>query len=597
LVKRGNPFFVEETIRTLAETKALAGERGQYRLAKPIAAIQIPPTVQAMLAARIDRLPPEEKDLLQVASVVGKDVPFVLLREIFEEPEEQLRSQLVRLHTAEFLRETALSPDLQYSFKHALTHEVTYGGLLQERRRALHARIVEAIERLHQGCLGEQVDRLARHAVLGDLGEKAVDYLREAGLKASGRSAIHDARLWFEQALKILRELPQNASTLEKGFDIRLELRTPLAQLDELDKMLERLHEAESIAHRLNDEGRQGRVWVSMATSHRQQGELDKALEFGTHALELAERRNDLELRLSAAVGLEELHYYRGDFSRSIELARSILAVLPSDWVLRRFDVSTSPVSIFARTTLILSLVALGRFEEAATSEVETTELAEQTQHAFTIGHAHMAATSLYQARGDWARANSRIERWLAGVRAADIKYWIPVAVAQSAFVLAQLGETAEATTRLREGQQLLEQLVARGNLSLVGSVCLYLGHASLLLGHVEDAQRLGNRAREVTAARPATVPQVLWLLADIASHLDRSDPEHGETCYRKAMAAAKTQGRRPVLAHCHLGLGKLFSRIGRRQEAEEHFTVARTMYREMEMAFYLTQVEQEIVA
>src|SRR5262249_11863975 len=139
----------EETVRTLVETGALVGERGQYRLIQPIGTIQIPPTVQVMLAARIDRLPPDAKRVLQIASVIGKDVPFVLLREIAAEPEDQLRALLAQLQAAEFLHETALFPDLEYSFKHALTHEVTYRGLLQEHRRALHARTVEAIERLH----------------------------------------------------------------------------------------------------------------------------------------------------------------------------------------------------------------------------------------------------------------------------------------------------------------------------------------------------------------------------------------------------------------------------------------------------------------
>src|SRR5215813_5251256 len=158
LVKRGNPFFVEETVRTLVETKALAGERGQYRLSQPVGTIQIPPSVQVMLAARIDRLPPRAKRLLQVASVIGKDVPFVLLREIAEEPEEQLRAQLAQLQTAEFLHETALYPDLEYSFKHALTHDVAYASLLQERRRTLHARVTDAIEHLYPDRRAEHIE-------------------------------------------------------------------------------------------------------------------------------------------------------------------------------------------------------------------------------------------------------------------------------------------------------------------------------------------------------------------------------------------------------------------------------------------------------
>src|SRR5436309_2182448 len=233
LVTRGNPFFLEESVRTLVETKALVGERGRYRLTQPVQAIQVPATVQAVLAARIDRLPPEDKRLLQVTSVVGKDVPFALLQAIAELQDEALRRGLESLQSAEFLYETGLYPDLEYSFKHALTHEVTYGGLLHDRRRELHARIVGAVETLHRDRLGEQIERLAHHAVQGDLRDKAVHYLRQVGLKASARSALPEARASFEQALDALEGLPESRATLEQAFDIRLGLRPVLSQLSE----------------------------------------------------------------------------------------------------------------------------------------------------------------------------------------------------------------------------------------------------------------------------------------------------------------------------------------------------------------------------
>src|SRR4030095_9124890 len=137
---------LEETVRTLVETKALVGERGQYRLTRPIHAIQVSPTEQAVLAARIDQLRPEDKRLLQVASVIGsKNVPFALLDAVADLPEETLRNGLKSLQSGELLYETGLYPDLEYSFKHALMHEVTYGGLLRERRRAIAARIVHRL--------------------------------------------------------------------------------------------------------------------------------------------------------------------------------------------------------------------------------------------------------------------------------------------------------------------------------------------------------------------------------------------------------------------------------------------------------------------
>ena len=157
----GNPFFLEESVWTLVETGVLVGERGTYRLAPALPTIQVPATVQAVLAARIDRLPPEEKRLLQTAAVIGKEVPLPLLQAIAELPEAGLQRGLAHLQGAEFLYETRLFPEHEYTFKHALTHEVAYGSLLQERRRALHTRIVEALEGLAEDRLAEQVERLA----------------------------------------------------------------------------------------------------------------------------------------------------------------------------------------------------------------------------------------------------------------------------------------------------------------------------------------------------------------------------------------------------------------------------------------------------
>src|SRR5574337_2178770 len=261
----GNPFFLEESVRRLVETKALGGERGAYRLAQAIPAIQVPSTVQAILAARIDRLSPDAKSLLQVAAVVGKDVPFTLLKAVADLPEESLRGRLADLQSAEFLYETSLFPDLEYTFKHALTHDVAYGSLLQERRRALHGRILEAIERLYPDRLAEQVERLAHHALRGEVWGKALSYLRQAGAKAASRSALREAVACFEQALGALPHLPEGRDTLEQAIDLRVELRQVLYPLGELGRIFEYLHEAERLAQALDDQRRLGRVSASMA--------------------------------------------------------------------------------------------------------------------------------------------------------------------------------------------------------------------------------------------------------------------------------------------------------------------------------------------
>jgi class 3 adenylate cyclase/tetratricopeptide (TPR) repeat protein len=592
LVRRGNPFFLEETVQTLVETNALVGERGRYRLTQPVQTIQVPATVQVMLAARIDRLASEDKRLLQVAAVVGKDVPFALLQAVAELPDDALRRGLDNLQAAEFVYETGLFPDLEYAFKHALTHEVTYGGLLQERRRELHARIVDAIETLHRDRLGEQVERLAHHAVRGELRQKSVPYLRQAGLKAAARSALLDARAWFEQALGVLEALPQSPSTLEKGFEIRLELGTVLVRLGEPRRTLENAREAETLAEGLNDDRRRGRVCVALINAHSLLGELDEALVTGTRALAIAGRLGDLRLRILATGYLAQAHWYRGDFERAVELATESLGALPADWVYEPFGNSPVPMSVFIRMWLVLSLADLGRFAEAAPHEAELLRLAGPTQHAFTVGEAYNTASVLYLRKGDWATARSLIEHSIAALRKGNIVVVLPVLVAYSAWVLAQVGEASEALTRLRESEQLLEDQAARG---VVFTPYGALGRAALLLDRLDEAQSLGERALKYAPSRPGIAAQALHLLGDIATHSDQFDAERGEAYYRKALTLSEPRGMRPLIAHCHLGLGKLYRRTGKRQAAQEHLTLATTMYREMDMPFWLERAEAEV--
>jgi class 3 adenylate cyclase/tetratricopeptide (TPR) repeat protein len=594
LVKRGNPFFLEETVWTLVETKALAGERGRYRLIQPVQAIQVPTTVQVVLAARIDRLPAEEKQLLQVASVIGKDVPFALLRSIVELPDEPLRRRLDGLQAAEFLYEAGLFPDLEYTFKHALTHEVAYGGLLQEVRRELHARIVDGIETLHGDRLTEHVERLAHHAVRGELRVKAVHYLRQAGRRAAARSAFQEARGCFEQALDVLAAMPESPSTLEQAFDIRLELRSMLQQRGEPRSMLERLREAEAFAERLNDDHRRGRVSAVLTNAHAHLGQLDEALATGINAVKVAERLGDVRLHFLSTTYLEQAYFFRGEYERVVELAIQNIEALPADWVHESLG-APIPISILNRYRLIQSLAELGRFAEAARYEAEALRLAEATRHEYTIGMVHDGASWFRLLKGDWEQARSLVERWVAIVRMADSILDLPDALATSAWALARVGETTEALARLREGEQAIERHVAKGYLGIVGWTYYELGRAGLVLGDLNKARYLGDRAVNCSPSHPGSAAHALHLLGDIATHPDRFDAESGEVHYRQALALAEPRGMRPLVAHCHLGLGKLYRRTGKREQAHEHLASATTMYREMGMTYWLEQVEAEM--
>jgi hypothetical protein len=261
LIRRteGNPFFLEESVRTLVETGALTGERGAYRATRPGDLAQVPATVQAMLAARIDRLPPEEKRLLQSAAVIGKDVPYPLLEAIADEGDRGMRAQLAHLQASEFLYEASLFPQLEYTFKHALTHEVAYGTLLQDRRRALHTRILEAMERLYAGRLADHVERLAHHAVRAEAWASAIEYLREASAKAAGRSAHLEAVRLIEEALEVQGRLDPEDSP--KRCDLLLDLGEALGPAGEPERVFQEVaEEAFTLAEALGDADRASRA-------------------------------------------------------------------------------------------------------------------------------------------------------------------------------------------------------------------------------------------------------------------------------------------------------------------------------------------------
>jgi class 3 adenylate cyclase/tetratricopeptide (TPR) repeat protein len=319
----GNPFFIEESVRSLVETGILAGERGSFRLTRVVHGLHVPATAQAIVAARIDRLSAVDKYLLQAAAVIGTDVPLELLEAIADEEGTELRRALVRLQAAEFLYETRLFPELEYTFKHALTHEVAFGSLLHDRRRALHARIVEAIERRYPDRIAEHVERLAHHAVQGEVWDKGVRYSHQAGVKASSRSAYRDGVAHLERALAGLRHLPETRETLQEAIDLRFELRVALNPLGEFGRMLEYLEEAEHLAKILPDERRLARASVLRGFIYWQTDRATDALTAARFAQGLVRGLGDFYLEVASSLALGVASYSAGDYRTAVEyLAR-----------------------------------------------------------------------------------------------------------------------------------------------------------------------------------------------------------------------------------------------------------------------------------
>jgi class 3 adenylate cyclase/tetratricopeptide (TPR) repeat protein len=585
----GNPFFVEEIVRTLVDAGVIEGERGNFHLARPISSIDVPPSVHDLLAARIDRLPPAEKQLLQEAAVIGQDVPFNLLHEISGLSEEALRRLLDKLQAAEFIYATQVFPDLEYTFKHSLICDVAYSGVLRDHQRFIHARTVAAMESRYAHRVAEQVERLAYHAVHGELKEKAVHYLRKAGAKALARGGLQEARTSFEQALDILKSQPDNPQTIEDAFEVRLELRTVLRQLGEVGLMLKYLREAEVLAERTNDDARRCRVCSFLTIVLSNLGQLNEAAAVGARSVEIARRSGD-QLRIVAEANFAEPFYLRGEYEQAVGHAAGSLAALPDHQTHEFFGMAVPP-AVFARGWLVMSLADLGRFQEATQHEREAIRIAEATKHAHTIGWAHLTASRLHLLKGEWAVACDVLERWVH-LPTTDVAILLPWAVASLAWARAQIGDPSGALSRLGEAQKHLQRQEAGGIFFHRGWSYYAVSRACLLLDRLEEARHLANRSIDSSRDQPGFVAHARYLLGDLASHPDHFEAEDASTHYQAALTLAESCGMRPLIAHCHLGLGRLHGRSGTSKHARLHLTAAKNMYSEMAMEFWLRQVD-----
>jgi len=580
----GIPLFVEEIVRTLIDTDVLNGARGSYRVARTFSGSDVPPTLRAVLAARIDALPTAEKRLLQEASVIGQDVPFSLLRSICGLTDEVLRGRLGNLQAAEFLYPTQLFPELQYSFKHSLTRDVAYNGVLRDRRHAIHSRALNAIETIYADRLAEQVERLAYHAVRSEQKEPAVHYLRQAGAKAAARAALPDARKWYEQALDILKSLPETAAALEQSFEVRLELRTVLRQLGEVREMLDQLREAEALAARLKDDLRLGRVCGFTTAVLSNLDQLDEAVVTGRRCVEIAQRIGDLKLSIIARSNLAEPYYLRGEYAQAVEIASENLAALPSEWAQEYFGMAV-PASVLTSGWLVMSLAELGRFREAAEYETQAIRIAAATKHAHTIGWAHLCASKLHLLQGGWANAHLLLEQWINMPGTLDVSILLPWAVASTAWTLAQIGDADEAFSRVLQSEEHLKGQEDKGIFVHRGWSYHAVGRACLLLNRIDDAQRFADRSIESSRHQPGLAAYAHCLLGDIAMHPDHFDAESAAPHYKNALTLAESHGMRPLVAQCHSSMGQLYRHLGELDEARRHLAAATSIYSDIKIA------------
>jgi tetratricopeptide (TPR) repeat protein len=530
------------------------------------------------------------KQLLQTAAVIGTEVSLPLLQAIAEAPDETLHRHLAHLQAAEFLYETRLFPEREYTFKHALTHEVAYGGLLLERRRVLHAHIVVALEALAGDRLTEQVERLAHHALRGEAWDKALAYCRQAGETAMGRSAHREAGRYFEQALAALQHLPEGQDTFAQAIDLQFALRNALHPLGAFERVLDHLCAAETLAEHLGDERRLGRIAADLTDYYRVMGRPDQAFASSQRALAIATALGDVALQIVAHYRLGQVCLAVGDYRRAAEVLRKNVVALEGEPIRERFGLP-GLASVLSRTFLVRALAELGEFAEGRARGEEGLRIAEAVDHPFSLTQAYAGLGYLHLHKGDVTRAIALLERGLGVCQALPIPLLFPEVASALGYAYALTGRFAEALPLL---EQAAEEAVAMRRMVEQAHRLIRLSDTYLLTMRTKDAKDRAEQGLVLSREHRERGHEAwaLWHLGTLTMQRDPLAVEEVEGSYRQALTRADDLGMRPLQAHCHRGLGMLYITTGQQEPARTELSTAMKMYQDMEMTFWLPQTE-----
>jgi predicted ATPase len=572
----GTPFFLEEGVRALVETKVLVGESGDYRLLKSLDAIEVPATVKALLAARIDRLTPEEKAVLQAASVVGTDVPLVVLQAIADMPHDQLRRHLAQLQSSEFLYETNLFPELEYTFKHALTHEVAYGSILADRRRTLHARIVEAIERLYADRLSEQIERLAHHALRSEVSPKAVAYLHEAGTKALMRSANTEAVTYFTQGLDLAGRLPPTPEQARQELRLLLAL-GPAFQLvkgfgsADVERTYSRArHLGEKVGEPAELFQALWGLWLHTTAGR---GRYREGRLIAEELVALAERLGDRVLLLEAHHAMAPSTLWLGEPETARRHCEQGMALYDRDQHRSlAFLYGGHDPGVCCRMHSSLALWLLG-YPAASLERGRTGRaLAQDLAHPGTIANALPFASIVYQLVGDIASLRDVADAMTALSTEHGLAQWLAFGRILDGWIQAEQGRGEPAIDQLRRG---IGEYRALGNdlwvpcfLSLLASAHLKQGAVVDGLAAVADALATGD----ATGSR-------LWdaefrrLEGELLLARDPAAGPEAERAFHQAIELARRHRTKSWELRATTSLGRLWQRQNKRAEAARQLT------------------------
>jgi class 3 adenylate cyclase/predicted ATPase len=570
----GNPFFMEEAVQTLAEEKVLSGERGNYRLEKPAGELRIPPTVQVALASRIDRLGSEAKGLLQTLAVVGKKFSLSLLKTVVEKPEEELSQSLSQLQRGEFIYEQPAFPEMEYTFKHALTQEVAYNSVLTERRRALHERAARAIEELYRDRLEEHCGDLAHHYSRSGNIEKAIEYLKLAGQQAAQRSANAEAVSHLTTALELLKALPDTPERARKELALQLILGVPVAATlghgsPEMETVYTRARE---LCRQVGETPRLFPVLFGLWRFYLLRAELKPALEIAEQLMSLARHARTSALLLEAHRTLGATLLYFGEIASSRKhLEQSSSLYDPRQHRSHTFLYGNNP-KVYCLTFSAYALWLLGYPDQALARAQESLTLAQSLSYPFSLGLALGHGIWVHQNRREVQAAEACTEALIALANEQGFPHWFAWGTILHGWVLAEKEQGAEGIAQMRHGLNSRakgDDLERPYFLSLLAEAYGRVGQVQAGLDVLAEAlnvvNKTGERYYEAELCRLKGELLSRSVVKSLASRV-----QEAESWFRQAIGISRRQSAKSLELRAVTSLSRLLRQQGKKKEARQ---------------------------
>lgn len=599
LMDRGNPFYLEELVRDLAEKGYLQGSLGDYRLARPLDSLEVPESVSSTLMERIDRLPAAQKQVLHCAAVIGKNVPEILLAAIAPVATEELQSILFHLQSGGFIYEAQVFPDEIYSFKHSLTHEVALRELPQARKKSLNADLVAAVETHYRGRLPEHVNLLAEYAWRGEMWDKAVEYSLKAGKRGIDRSVARESLAHFDRARRALDNSAKGPERTRKLVELCLERRNALFPMGEFKDVGLALDEAALHARALGDQVLLARVLAYQghySTFMGRHDEAFKALDQTRASLQQRRFAGDTMLALLLNYYQGQASWFKGDIRNALEPLSNALPLVKQLPDNERLGMTGLP-GVIIRWAKAQVLSELGEFPQATDVGLEGLELAKARGHRFSEVWARYGLGYAQMRQGEYSASIHTLEPALQSCKEMEMRVAHP-------FVCATLGISYVSHGRLGDGLQMLQEadayFDATGSSGMRPLFAAHRAYAQMRVamtnGDLEQMRSAEACCREAIkkACERNEEGWEAWslkLLADILSLKD-GELDAAEQNYEDAMSRAKSLGMQPLVAHCLLGRGRLSLRSGREALGQEQRSEAASLFGGMNM--YHWQRESE---